>query len=1025
MATTTRPANKVSRILRFSLAGLTAALLAFEATGADPEKTVAAINELDPSVAPGQPPYEMTWVQREPNPHTLADFQDLRGWKLELFGGASGELRRSQEQVIWGPYAAKISYTGGGEDARVVARPPRPILIPDRFDTVEVWAFGDRIRTASTGAVVGRGRGTVLLSILVQDATGKEHRIETTDLRWQGWWLVHRKVPAETLRDLAWPASFSGVEVAGQTAEHRYLFCNSLAFYTEKLPPLSFKAQPKRNLRPYRGQIAGLNLGPGVLPFPTREETILPSNFEKQFSTSVTAVGPGYFRLTYQGQDATVTYEYHPRTGTLGEITAQVNHAAPFRPLDGGGVKFAETPQDRTAEGELVWAREQGNAIDARFRFGSQVLDYRLQLWQKSLVIDVWCDGGHVRELAMGRVAGVTDPKPITVPYITYSSFNPRILMSGPASERVFTSIWFDWYRSNASEPFFVTSPRVTADSAEINGGLRYMPKTDGARNNLYERVFVTTSPVYEEVMPTVANPASLRQEEGKQVVWTVTQPEDFGKDHATSQRIRSYGLDKIMQHSHEVTWRDHWESYTMRIHAAPLKGGDKMLQWYVKAQNDLGWLQGVYTNYCDFAPVNTNWDPDFVQRMPDGEWRRAWYRTYALKPAKSVEMDEYYARRIKERYGVRMSYTDVHTDDPPPWEYCDYDARVPGAGTFAATFYAYGQLLLNDQRVYGPTESESTFQWLFAGLQSGGYGWVYTDVNLLTHPLDVAFRLQKINPLECDYGMGATDYYLSRLDRNWKESPKRREYVDLFLATTIGYGNMGWLVREWGLDDPFGVEVLARSYYMLQQLQQQYAFQLPTLVEYADGTGRMLTASAAHASGAIQDSRLHVKYKNGTQVYVNRGAAGNWTVKDERGNAIDVPPSGWLGFNVKNGVHEFSAIVEGKRIDYAKSPAFEFLDGRGRWIEYGGIGAAGSVARREIAGAIELIDIYGNERIAFRATRPGVLKGFDPDGKGLSTVPVTSRGDGWYEFTPVPNGRKYLFGSGEGNRSARPPARR
>src|SRR5579883_1556672 len=127
----------------------------------------------------------------------------------------------------------------------------------------------------------------------------------------------------------------------------------------------------------------------------------------------------------------------------------------------------------------------------------------------------------------------------------------------------------------------------------------------------------------------------------------------------------------------------------------------------------------------------------------------------------------------------------------------------------------------------------------------------VYTDVNLLTHPLDVSFRIHKLNPLECDYGMGATDYYLSRLDKDWKTSPRRREYVDLFLATTIAYGNMGWLVDDWGLDDPFGVEVIARSYYMLQQIQQQYAFQRPARIEYADRAGRWETPSQAHASGA------------------------------------------------------------------------------------------------------------------------------------------------------------------------------
>jgi hypothetical protein len=130
--------------------------------------------------------------------------------------------------------------------------------------------------------------------------------------------------------------------------------------------------------------------------------------------------------------------------------------------------------------------------------------------------------------------------------------------------------------------------------------------------------------------------------------------------------------------------------------------------------------------------------------------------RCYAIKPSKAVELDEYYAQRIENMYGVKMSYTDVHTANSP-WDYNDFDARVPGAGTMAATFYAYGQLLLNDQRVYGPTQSEGTYQWMYAGLESGSYGWVYTDMNLLKAPLDVAFHLMQIHPLQCDYGIGDT----------------------------------------------------------------------------------------------------------------------------------------------------------------------------------------------------------------------------------------------------------------------------
>ena len=391
----------------------------------------------------------------------------------------------------------------------------------------------------------------------------------------------------------------------------------------------------------------------------------------------------------------------------------------------------------------------------------------------------------------------------------------------------------------------------------------------------------------------------------------------------------------------------------------------------------------------------------------PDGEWRRAWTRNYALKPAKAVEFDDYYAQRIKEKFGTKMSYTDVHTA-VAPWEYCDFDARVPGAGTLAATFYAYGQLLLNDQRVYGPTQSEATYQWLYAGLESGSYGWVYTDVNLLTHPLDVAFQLTKIHPLQCDYGMGYTPFYLEKLDPNWQKSPKRRDYLDLFLATTIAYGNMGWLVNDFE-DEPFDTEAMTRSYYMMQQLQQQYAFVRPAKIEYADQAGRMLTPSQAHATGAMAGSRLHVVYENGTEVFVNRGPWGSWTVNGLHGESETLPSSGWLVFNPKTSFYEFSANAGGRRIDYVLANEYEFLDGRGAWTEHGNLAAAGSVVLRRKGNGLELIDIYGNDRIAFHADRTGTLTAFDPDDKPLGKVELKVSGR-WTEFRPLPGARSYRF---------------
>ena len=322
-------------------------------------------------------------------------------------------------------------------------------------------------------------------------------------INWKQWWLIHRRVSAAMQKEMVAPLSLAGIEISKiGNKDPRYFFCDSLAFYKEELGPLHFAAQPKRNLKPWPGQIVGLNTGEGTLSFPTREETILPRNLEREFNATVTQKGPQQFELRYAGRDATIVYEYRPAAGKLSEITASVNGGAAFRPLEGGGVRFADTPKDAVAEGTLVAAKLDGDAVKATFRYGSREVEYELRLWQKSLVLDARAEGGEVTELSFGRVAGVTRPKLITVPYITYGGTNPRVLMSGPAAKPMFTSVWWDWYRTNASAPYAAKEPQVSDDGAPVNGGLKYTPKTDGRRNPMYERIFVTTSPVYEETFP-------------------------------------------------------------------------------------------------------------------------------------------------------------------------------------------------------------------------------------------------------------------------------------------------------------------------------------------------------------------------------------------------------------------------------------------------------------------------------------------------------------------------------------------
>jgi hypothetical protein len=169
-------------------------------------------------------------------------------------------------------------------------------------------------------------------------------------------------------------------------------------------------------------------------------------------------------------------------------------------------------------------------------------------------------------------------------------------------------------------------------------------------------------------------------------------------------------------------------------------------------------------------------------------------------------------------------------------------------------------------------------------------------------------------------------------------------------------------------------------------------------------------TPAHALASGANAEGRLRVVYENGTEVYVNRAAAGTWEVMGEAHTSYELPASGWLAYNNSNHFVEVSSTIGGRRIDYVLAPGFEFLDGRGQWTEYGNLGASGSVAlRHNVPGLLELIDIYGNQRIAFRASNATLLIAYDAAGKNLGKVELTSPKQGWYEFKPIPEGRRYL----------------
>ena len=960
----------------------------------------------------GEQPYEIVWAKRTPPRKALVDFDTLDGWTVECRDGAEARMYPSHEQRIWESKTVKLIYRGTDEKSNLILRPPKPIAIEQEYDCINLWIYGNNF-----GWVDDPKTPWVYVSALLLDADGNEHEIQIMQARWKEWSLAHRRISNDILRILKSGSQLSGIKITncGNT-EERELFFENLVFYQEELPPLTFEPRPKRGIDLFPGQDPGLNTGPGRLPFPTRPETILPENTQTRFKNSIERSGDDTFRFEYKGKDADLVYILHTSHNNLGWVETILNGAHVANGLVGAGIEF-ENSSAPSRMSSMEWDRD---LVKLKWTNG---VEAHLRIWQKSLVVDFFCPGGLAKRLSYGHITDVQDPELILLPYMNYRRHHLHVL-AARGQEPCFMSIWMDWYLSNGSKPYAIDE--IKPDGIYLNGGIDYFEKTDHTRNPVFERFFFTVSPVFEETLATIPNPPAKEGKIAGTRLWQESWgPSDYEQEMQRSRKLRAYGIEKLTQCNHEITWRDSGESFTFRLDSAPKRGGNEALKAYVAHQKSLGWRSGLYTNYCDLAPLNGMWDEDWVTRSSDGDWVSAWSRCYAPKPIRALEADLKLAKQIQEKFDSNAAYTDVHTS-VAPWNRADYDARVPGAGTFASTFYAFGELLLNDQEVYKHHAwSEGNHQWLYAGLITGNYALTYSDLNLREYPYLPHFDLLKMHPLQVDFGIPWTARFFRGYD-DWSKPENIENSIDQFIAATIAYGHIGWLVEE-----GFGMRQTCRSYYMLQQLQSRYVMQKPVEILYGTSDG-LIDSSKAFLNGVWKDSKISIRYPEGLQVWVNGNTSDNWSI-DTDGETTVLPPAGWLA--IGDGFYESSALMSGKRVDRAVCPAYVYLDGRGNEAETMGIQTSGAVAVRSASASesgreddgLSIIAVDGVQNL--RISKPSFAKAskndvrraiakvacadkidcmaYDVEGKCLGAATVSQTQDSW-TIQAVPNAIRY-----------------
>ena len=894
----------------------------------------------------GVRPYELDWAGRTQDDHpAIVDFETPAEWRVNC-KDAVATFERTREQQIWGSFVGKLTYHATGESPVVRILLQTPVKINTTFDAVTCWIYGN-----NWGYAPDPNTPQVSVDALFDDASGAEFSLPIANVSWTEWFLCHRRLNAYGIGRMANGGVFKGFVINnGRNKQDRTLFFDSLAVFTEVFKPLTFEPRPKRGIVMFPGQTTGTNTGPGKLPFPTRDQTILPTNLDKTAKSFLT-VEKGVYIFHYAGKDGQLTYRLTPKTGTLGDVTARwTGRGGVIRPCVGGGVLLqgdgAPIAPDRA---ENLGVTRKGDTVVSRWRVHAGAItsevSYTYCLWGKSLVVDVIAPGGNVGEVRYGRALGLSNPRLVTLPYYLYNNTRPAVAVSGPANAPLFLSAHTDWCLSNASNLLAIND--ISTSGVTINGGTQYIAKTDGKRNDCYERLFITLTPNFEETLPNIPNPVSPYKKVTGTHLWYAHGAGNRQDDMNLWAECKRYGMEQVVITDHETMWRDGGESFTFRTKAAPKKGGDEGERAYSRYMQDvLGFVYGPYNNYTDFAPVNEFWSADMINRTPDNQLQNAWMRCYAPKPARAVEYCARLAPQIQSKYGFSTAYCDVHTA-VAPMERVDYDIRVPGAGTFGAVFYSYGEIMMLQKAAWkGPVYSEGGHHYMYCGLTDGNYG---QDQNyrIATKPWLVDFDLRKMHDLGCNFGMGNPGmFFVDAADRP----------LDRFLAATVAFGHPGFLCYDYGMPGAL------RSYYMLQQLHSRYTLASATEIRYADAAGHLYNSTEAVANGVYTRSQIVTRYSDGTVTAAN-GNPKDRMVVSAYGRLINLPPDGYTGWTADGSIDVNGGDIQGRRVDYAATPAYIYVDGRGHFTRFPKAACSGiGICRTLSGGGWEIIPFQGSE---------------------------------------------------------------
>lgn len=658
------------------------------------------------------------------------------------------------------------------------------------------------------------------------------------------------------------------------------------------------------------------------------------------FSNSVVFnVGKKQFDFQYTGNDGSLKYEYRPNYGgSLQAIRCVVSDTYKFRPSNFGGMGMMVDnteifPWSNGVQYKLVSATASVDTLTTRWRmtFGSDTLNYtyRFHIAGRTLVIEAAADDAISQAFFLDRSEETREPAIIHVAYLT--------LFNLLYTDGYFTSMFFDWEKTNASE-LRPVSASFSNTSAYFAQTAYYNPNTVEERRAVKETIYLTASPNLHDVLPNIPNPVSPHKTESADRLIFDLWNSPFSSSQRFVEELQDAGIEKLWVINHVWQYGGYDNQYPDVLPANPSFGGDEGLQELSQAAEDAGYLFALHENYIDMYPNAPSWDANHVSLQSDGSLKNAWFnsstgiQSFQLKPSLADYYLNLFSPDIHAAYSTTASFLDVHSAISPS-DAVDYDDTVPSWGSFVETLRQYRRLPEQLRQFHqGPVSGEGGNHLLSVGYYDDieaqiNTGWWGDRSQGQWLPLLVDFDLFKMHEKMAAHGVGYYERFFSTESGQSVYKPYSLNSTLEYIATELAYGHGGFIPTPH----------MSEDYLQAAQLEQRHVFPAQRLyaqaevvkilyndqgeqVDVSEYIRRHPTTYSDINHGDFM-SQVRVEYNNGVIVCVNRHPAKAWLVN--LGQA-----GGWFNYHAVIDGKDALAVGSSSRTDYQ-------LPAKSGWVVY------------------------------------------------------------------------------------------